>query len=309
MRSADRLAAIDRIVAGASIVRADIVSRVRQWQQASGGTCLRIAQVLSARPSARVTIATGFVVPDRFPQGENDGPLGAVALARALDACGHAVTILVDPPLLDTVRWLAAELALGVAIYALDSGRLHEWIDRTDIGIAIEKPGGNEVGVLHTFDGHRIEGGSVPVDSLFDDLRRMGRPTIGIGDRGNEVGFGAIRDEVLRLNPEAARCACGCGGTVVCATQTTLVYPSAVSNWGAYGLAAACSILEDRPGIVVRPNEERRLLQVAAVRGCRDGVKQHSAYAVDGVAGDLSTRVVAALADLADDGIAATSDK
>ncbi len=291
---------IDRIVAGEGIVPATSTSRIRRLQQASGGSCLRIARALSARPSARATLVTGFVVPDRFPQGENDGPLGTLALARVLIACGHDVRILVDPPLLDTVRWLASEIEVEVPIRSLDGSRLREWASQSDVAFAIEKPGRNERGILHTFDGHRVQDGSIPVDSLFDDLLRAGSLTIGIGDRGNEIGFGAIHDEVLEQIPETAHCTCGCHGTVVCATRTSLVYPSAVSNWGAYGVAAAYSILEKRPGIVLHPDEERRLLRVAAVRGCRDGVKRRGAYGVDGVSGDDSVRIVASLAQLAD---------
>ena len=77
------------------------------------------------------------------------------------------------------------------------------FVDAIDVAIAVEKPGENAVGHLHAWSGHRIEEGSISIDGLFERLTAVGKPTVAIGDRGNEIGFGAIHDEVLSLVPEA----------------------------------------------------------------------------------------------------------
>ena len=292
---------IDRIVAGEGIVASDIAIRTRSLQTLASEqpVCEKIARVFD-RASSRVTLVTGFVVPGLLPQGENDGPLGTVALARALHLCGHRPTVLVEPVLLETTRWLAAELGCAIPIHALDPADRGAHVAGTDIGVAVEKPGRNECGWMHTFDGRRIVGGSIAVDDLFRELRDSGRMTIGIGDRGNEVGFGSLREEILRLVPEASSCGCGCGGGLVSTTETSIVYPAAVSNWGAYGVAAALGMLCDCREAIVQPDEERRMLRIAAVRGCRDGVKRRGAYGVDGISGEDSVRVVAELAEVAE---------
>ena len=48
------------------------------------------------RPPAAIGIVTGAAVPKHMPKGENDGPFGAVALARALNAIGHRSTVYTD---------------------------------------------------------------------------------------------------------------------------------------------------------------------------------------------------------------------
>jgi len=290
---------IDEIVCGREASDQDVFRRTRALQRHSGESPLSraLAQRLASDARERILIVTGFVVPELFPAGENDGPLGTVALARALSRLGHQPVLLVDPPLVDTVRWLSAEIGFRSDVHPLVSEAYPSWIERVDKAIAIEKPGANSRGFLHTFDGRRIVGGSVPVDRLFRGLTEAGRWTLGIGDRGNEIGFGSLRDEVCRLHPTGGMCSCGCEAGVVCVTETTCVYPCAVSNWGAYGVAAALALHTGRMDLLLLPEEERRMLRVAAVRGCRDGVARRGLYGVDGLHGEDSVRVVASLVE------------
>jgi len=255
------------------------------------------ASRLVRRRGGRVALYTGFVTPDRYPAGENDGPLGAAALARALVRAGVGATIYTDPEVAETTRWLVAELGEDIPVASLaDDPQIPS--TGVDAAIAIEKPGANPVGVMHTADGRRIDGGSKPIDRLFAAFDRAGILTIGIGDRGNEVGFGRIRERLIDLDPTLGVCACGCGGGLVAATATDILIPAAVSNWGAYALAAALALLTGRSACALEPEEERRMLNVAAVRGCRDGIRCRGAFGIDGLDGEVSVRVVAALRKL-----------
>ena len=291
---------IDEAVCGGRAAPPEIADRARRLQTAVGANeplCLRIARTLLGRPGARIALLTGFVVPGRYPVGENDGPLGAAVLTRSLLRAGFRPTVYADPEVVETMRWLLAEIGANAAAEAIptdggvDPGTI-------DIAIAIEKPGANTEGVMHTFDGERIEAGSRSVDRLFHELAVRGKLTIGIGDQGNEIGFGLLGERLSKVHPDIGRCSCGCGGSIAAATATDLLYPAAVSNWGAYGLAAAIALLSNRLDCTPTPKEERRLLLVAAVRGCCDGARRRGTYGVDGITGDTSVQVVRELREI-----------
>ena len=293
-----RFQQLDRIVAGHGVVSEATAETIAALQRAASPErpcTLHVATCLLKLPKDPVAVFTGFVVPDRFPHGENDGPLGAVALARALRRVGARAELLVDPPLVDTVRWLAAEINAEIPVAAITPDTLAD-PTRYAAAIAVEKPGMNEKGFMHTYDGQRIVGGSPSIDGVIQRMNATGRLTASIADRGNEVGFGGLRDLVCELIPKANACACGCGGRIAAATPARLLLPSAVSNWGAYGIAAALAALTKDRSLLLLPKEEERMLKVAAVRGCRDGVRRKGLFGVDGIPGDASVGIVARLA-------------
>jgi len=285
---------IDRIVAGRGFVDPSIATSIETLQSAVSSRrplCLGIAQSLRRLPAgSHVLLFTGFVVADRMPRGENDGPLGTVVLGRALQRLGLHPEVWSDPEVLDTMRWLSAECRADLPIFPIDRSRLRARMPSA--AIAIEKPGRNGKGVMHTFDGLAIENGSISVDELFRAWMANGVLTVGIGDRGNEVGFGSIAGVVRAIHPHAARCRCGCAGGVVADTSSELLLPSAVSNWGAYGIAASLALLTDDPGCSVTVTEEARMLRTAAVRGCVDGVHRRGLFSVDAISGAVCLDVV-----------------
>jgi len=292
---------IDHTLSGEGFVKPDVCKTIQALQIALSEPIplsLHIAERLLDFKGKTVSLFTGFVVPEVYPQGENDGPLGTLALARTLDRCGLIPTIWVDPQLLDNAMWLAAELGIELPIHAINLDELKHTIDPPSIAIAIEKPGQNAKAVMHTFDGIAIAGGSIPIDDLFLEWQAIDTLTIGIGDRGNEIGFGTLQEVVAQLLPTSATCRCGCGGGVISSTPTQLLLPAAVSNWGAYGIAAALAILEGDESLLHLPDEEKRLLHVAAVRGCVDGLHRRGSFGVDGHPGQTSIAVVRELRDI-----------
>jgi D-glutamate cyclase len=293
---------IDRVLTGDGFVDPSVSDVIQCLQDALSEPIplsLHIANSLRQLSGKQVFLFTGFVVPKLYPKGENDGPLGTLALARALDRCGLIPTIWVDPQLQDTAMWLAAELGIELPIRPIELDVLRRISPPPAAAIAIEKPGQSANGVMHTFDGIAIEGGSIAIDKLFLEWQAAETTTIGIGDRGNEVGFGALRETVLQLSPSSSICRCGCDGGVVSSTSAKLFLPAAVSNWGAYGIAAALAILEGNETLLLLPSEEERLLHVAAVRGCVDGVHRRGGFGVDGLAGQTSIDVVQKLQEIA----------
>ena len=310
-RHADPFAEIDRLVCGAGFVPEETAARAHALQAAvrshRSDTPLSaaIVEALLSHRGTYVALFTGFVVPGSFPGGENDGPLGTVALARALKRAGFVASIYADPQVLDHTTWLAAEIEAGVHVASIPEDLSGKLADAMDVAVAIEKPGENAMGALHAWSGQRIEAGSISIDALFAQLNAESKLTVAIGDRGNEIGFGAIYDEFLALVPAARRCTCGCGGGTAAVTPAKLLYPAAVSNWGAYGLCAGLALATGDRSVALRPEEEERLLNVAAVRGCRDGLLNTAAFGVDGISGSISIHLVDALCELVDSAVEA----
>lgn len=288
---------LDDLACGVGFASEEAVSRSRRFHAALESAeplSLTIAASLLERRGGRVALYTGFVVPGKYPRGENDGPLGTVALARALKALGFSPIVFVDPEILETTRWLLAEFGAGIGVQPIPEGPPSP----VDVAIAVEKPGANAQGFMHTFDGARIEGGSRSVDSHFAALAQRRTLTVGIGDQGNEIGFGLLGDALPQIHPPIDRCTCGCGGTIAAATATEYLYPVAVSNWGAYALVAALALLTRDTSILLQPEEEKRMLKVCAVRGCCDGARRRGMYGIDGIDGHVSVRLVAAMRNL-----------
>ena len=291
---------IDRIIAGVGRIErrvSDYILALQRELSPESSITLEVAEQLSLLSGRVAYLFTGFVVPSRYPKGENGGPLGALALARALRSAGLRPTLWVDPQLVDTALWLAAELAVTIPVQAIDLAELEKRRSEPAVAIAIEKPGNNNQGIMHTFDGLAISSGSLSIDALFLHWNASQTLTMAIGDRGNEIGFGALSEPIARWAPSSLTCQCGCGGGVVASTPAQRVLPAAVSNWGAYGIAAALALLAGDTTGLLEPAEEERMLRVAAVRGCVDGICRRGCYGVDGLPGMTSVAVVQALKD------------
>ena len=136
--------------------------------------------------------------------------------------------------------------------------------------MAIERCGRTADGDYHTMRGRSIKEHTAPVDGLFLSLPPSVL-TIGIGDGGNEVGMGTLGDKAARvvsLSPSVVPC------------QHLLV--ATISNWGAYGLTAALSLLSGRP-LLPEPRQLEDYLSFLCSLGCRDGVLGRVSPTVDGL--------------------------
>lgn len=251
-----------------------------------------IAQSLLGNLGARIAIFTGATVPDHLPNGENDGPMGAIVLARALERLGADVTIFTEAEVLAPQRAFAELLGSDVAIVELvRAGGQHAEIAQTyDVGITVEKAGGNKEGLLHSINANPRSHTRANIDQLIRSMNEAGKVTVGIGDGGNEIGFGKTYELAARILPF--------GDTIVTTVATTFLYPVAISNWGAYALAAALAIGANRPDLALDPAEEKAMLEKAIELDCRDGGTGKAVFAVDGVSGESSMAYVQMLREL-----------
>lgn len=210
-----------------------------------------------------VLIITGFIVPP-WLRPEHDGPVGAVTLSRALNLGLDATPVIAaERQLIDRLPPLAQACGFDVEGYEiakayprrialeelpLDENSARDWarrvLDRTapSVIITIEKASPNEKGVYHSGVGYDVTPIEGKVQYVMEEARSRGIYTIGIGDGGNEVGMGCIKDTVKTILPTGSRCGCPCGAGTHSDISTDLLLVAMVSNWGAYAIEALLAI-------------------------------------------------------------------
>ena len=241
----------------------------------------------------RILVVTGFCIRSAMI-GENDGLSGSLALADALRQLGKTVTLVTD-------QYSSALLAAGSAPFgqsfsivslSQDQVLADREIDtvlqtqRPTQVVAIERPGS-------AIDGHRYSMGGERLDDIVPAADRLLMPpfardyaTIAIGDGGNELGLGSLRE---RLKDRIDH-----GALVFCATPADYVIPAGISNWGAHALTAAISLLSGR-ALLRPPIHERLVLEALLAAGAVDGRSRKRELSVDGVAWDEYAQTLTAI--------------
>lgn len=261
----------------------------------------QIGRALLDRPGARIGFVTGVYLPPYFPAGEIDGPIGGLVFARVLGQLGYPVLLLMEQQVIEATRPLGP-VAGATAVQFHDGNRLGprdiaRLVDELDVVIASERLGSNAKGVRHTINGTRADLPSPYPwpDELVRAMNRAGKLTIGIGDGGNEIGFGKIYEFARQVVPNGQRCRCPCMDGIVTATATGLLFPVNVSNFGVYGLIAALGLATRRPELLHDAATERALLAAAIRSGFVDGGTGLPEEAEDGVPGSGAAAFVALL--------------
>ena len=229
----------------------------------------------------RVILVTGFCIRAAMI-GETDGPSGTLAVAHALRQLGKEV-VLVSDKFSDGLLEAGARV-LGAPYPITVLSPVQEESDRaidellasfapTQV-VAIERPGS-------AIDGHRYSMRGEILDELVPSADRLLAPpgtrnyaTIAVGDGGNELGMGHLRDSLMdRIN---------LGELIFCDTEADHVIPAGISNWGAYALAASLAVLSGK-AILIRPEDELAVLEAQVAVGAVDGCTRKNEVSVDGV--------------------------
>lgn len=263
---------------------------------------------------AHVFITAGAGGPPDLPKGEVDGILGAAVLARTL-----SLALGVKPVLVAEARHrdplLAATEGAGLPVLPADwmEGRRHgaifevlpenEGEARATVArlyeryhpfavIAIEKPAPNEKGVFHTIDGvaHSEEASFAWL--LISEAKHLGITSIGIGDGGNEIGMGLIRDEVKGIALYGERCQCPCQAGIASITPADILVVATISNWGAYGIAAAVGAFGGGPDAFPTSPILRRAFEDCVRAGAFDGSTSLPILFDDGVPIEVHESIV-----------------
>lgn len=258
-------------------------------------------------------LLTGAGGPPTFPRGETDGPLGAAVLARGLVLAFGARPLVVGEarvraPIVATLDALAesspdcawrrsvrfvpfplSRESAGQAAAAL-------WNSMTPAAVvSIERLGPNRHGVIHNAMGKDVTAAHAGVEALFGLARRRKVLTIGVGDRGNELGFGSVWSRRSGIPSLEQRCVCPCNSTIGCTVLSEVVVVASVSNWGAYSIVAALAIRLGDTRFLHRARDEARLLRACVLAGARDGLTGEQRPTVDGLPLSAQRRVVGRL--------------
>lgn len=227
---------------------------------------LRAAAALHEPSVQRVACVTG-IAGGPLPRGEVDGPIGAAALANALVEIGKSAHVVVPEAMVHVTE--AVRRAMGG-----DFGVVREsetGPDDYDAAVTVEKLGRNRRGVFHTIFGAPLDDQAPTGDEFIEELNRAGKLTIGIGDGGNEIGFGALFEQAREVVPHGSDCGCPCHDGIVTSTSTRIAYPASVSNFGAYAITTALGVLDEKPLLLASPARIAAAVEAAVTNGCLDG--------------------------------------
>ena len=225
---------------------------------------------------------------------ETDGVVGAALLARAVDlGFGAKPVVFSDQECVDVVRSCCAaaglhvvddpatgtalEHSVTVRAFTKDPDKAIRQASRIldemvpVAAVSIERPGRNEKGRYHMANGRSIDEFVAKLDELFEGVARSGGLTIGIGDLGNELGMGALKEATRELIFYGQGCRCGCGGGIGAAFKAEATIVGAISDDATYALLACLAYLLGKPELLHSTEMELRVLQAACDAGAIDG--------------------------------------
>jgi D-glutamate cyclase-like protein len=107
--------------------------------------------------------------------------------------------------------------------------------------------------------------------------------TVGVGDGGNEIGMGNVRDRLVREGHLLGR--------IASTVRVDHLVVAGTSNWGAYGIVAALARSSGAP-LLHTPAVERRLVHACVEAGGVDGLTRRREPTVDGLSLDVHSAVV-----------------
>jgi len=267
-----------------------------------------------------VLIVTGAGSGPLIPNGENDGPVGAAVLARALHRGAGCTPVLVCEEH-HAAPVVAACEAIGVGMRTLDqattlrvggalatsparqedvAGWARDLLDRLRPSaiIAIERLGPNRKGIVHGATGLSGWDPLVDLAPLFEQAAERGIFSVGIGDAGNEIGFGRIAGDVRRIQPHGDVCQCACGAGMATVVPTDVLVVAAVSNWGAYAIEANLALLLERADLQHTAREAERVIERCLEAGGLEAMYCTQRFFVDGIAGEVSVGIVQLLREM-----------
>lgn len=246
--------------------------------------CRKAAKQILALEKGTIFLTTGFYVAGH---AETDGPVGTMVLAKALKKLGYRPLIVTD----EYCRGFF-ELADLDVYYAdiHDGAEQYAALLKTYAPVAlisIERCGRNIENDYANMRGASIKAYTARTDWLFIEARKAGIPTFGVGDGGNEIGMGNLKEVIsneLSLVP--------------CKVQVDTLIIATVSNWGAYALVAYMQKMTGIKGLLQFREIKKYLTQIVEM-GSVDGVTKKPALSVDGFSLDVEEEILDGLNRLA----------
>jgi hypothetical protein len=217
-------------------------------------------------------ITTGFYIPGAKAP-ETDGPPGAIAISRALNALGVDVIYVTDKftqsLFTDDITGKSDVIDFPIADHDISEQIARNLVNdiQPSIIVAIERCGLTRNKTYLNMAGKDITEQTAKIDYLF-----FGREnTLGIGDGGNEIGMGNLAQYIPAVD--------SLPDDPALTTVTTLLIAS-ISNWGGYGLVAALSRIVKK-NLLPSIDWEKDIIKHCVAKGAVDGVSGRQIHAVD----------------------------
>mgnify|MGYP000953338664 CR=1 FL=1 len=252
--------------------------------------------VSSLSISNTAVIVTGFPVKSAGI-GETDGPPGALALAYALEKLNKKVIIVTDNYTEALIQAGVKLLQLDAEIYIFEEGREEEQSEeiinkyKPEHIIAIERPGRSWDNKCYSMYGEDITSYCPNTDILFIKAKENNIPTSAVGDGGNELGMGKVKEIVKRDVKK--------GNLIFAQLETDSLVVAGVSNWGAFGICSGLSILNET-ALMLNENEYEELMNEIVRSGAVDGCSKEREVSVDGLSYEENLAVFSRLKELAE---------
>ena len=249
------------------------------------GYVTEAAELILEHPG-RILITTGFYILSAGAP-ETDGPPGAVAIGNALAQLDYEVAYITDQHSTTALRALAAAnheiLEFPITSHVVSAQFANDLITkrRPDSIISIERCGLSSDGVCRNMRGADITPFNAHIDHLFDQHPY----SVGIGDGGNEIGMGNLKQVIADTEGLP---------NMPCVTTTTKLLAAAVSNWGGYGLVTALSQISGR-NMLPTNEQERDWIATLVDLGVVDGFSGEVKPYVDGFTLDENAECLASL--------------
>ncbi|RLF92973.1 hypothetical protein DRN45_06335 [Thermococci archaeon] len=222
----------------------------------------------------RVGIITGFFVNNAC---ETDGPLGARFLGEVLKTLGSDVLLLTD-------KYCKIDNFERVEFPIMDHEKSKIFADsilesfNPSLLISIERCGFTDDNRYYNMKKEDITQYTAKMDYLF----RI-KNTIGIGDGGNEIGFGNLKNKLK--------------DKYISKTKTKHFVFAGVSNWGVYGLLAYMS-LKLGENFLPSLEEQSSVLKELVKKGFVDGFSGERELKVDGLPLESHNKVLEELSKI-----------
>lgn len=248
--------------------------------------CVKAAEKILSWEKGCVFLMTGFYVAGF---AETDGPVGTCTIAKALEKLGYSPVVITDK--FCTNFFEIENINVEYIDNSFSQNEMEELIEKYSPKgmISIERCGKNKFGEYANMRGISISEFTAPLDNLFEKYEGV-IPTIGVGDGGNEIGMGCLKDVITqRLSLEP------------CIVKADYLVIATVSNWGAYGITCALGI---KTGKELLPtfNWIRKYIQNTVDIGSVDGVTHERVVSVDGKGMDIEEEIVEELRKLESEG-------
>ena len=254
----------------------------------SDNSCLSAANLI-LNNSGKVFITTGFyILSAQSP--ETDGPPGAIALGNTLEKLGYEIVYITDKYCVSILNGLKSKKSRIIEFPILNQKKSKVYSEQLiskeepNLLISIERCGASFDHKYRNMNNQDISDFTAKIDYLFN----LHSKTIGIGDGGNEIGMGNIKNEISK-------------------SQTLVDYPTlskvnnliiaSVSNWGAYGLLAALSIKSNSNLLPDKKDQENIIIKMIQM-GAVDGFSGDSICKVDGKELEINSQILKELHEL-----------